>query len=271
MPRARNPAREKAREMWLASGKTAKLKDIARKLNLPEVRIRKWKCEDKWESNKDGGRSDNYNSERSLLSEPDINPPPSSERKRGGQPGNKNGKGAPAGNKRAIKTGEFEKIFFNSLTNEEISLIKLVPKDKETLLKQQIFTLLIRERRMLNRISQLKQDKNMLTKSITTIAKPKGYIKKEKKGTDDIETTSVNVKKIEAIQQECETKDDRILRIEDSLTRVQAELRRYIDSLIKMQPQEEDGKNIVKDWIAALANIEHEDCLLYTSNDTIYR
>lgn len=50
MPRAKNPNREKAKELWLASGKKRKLKDIAAELEEPENTIRKWKSEDSWGS-----------------------------------------------------------------------------------------------------------------------------------------------------------------------------------------------------------------------------
>ena len=48
MPRAKNPNREKAKEIWLANDKKCKLKDIASELNETESTIRKWKSEDAW-------------------------------------------------------------------------------------------------------------------------------------------------------------------------------------------------------------------------------
>lgn len=50
MPRARSPARDKAKDIWLASGKQKKLKDIATGLNVSESQIRQWKNKDKWEA-----------------------------------------------------------------------------------------------------------------------------------------------------------------------------------------------------------------------------
>ena len=67
-----------------------KLVEIASQLNLPEGTVRRWKSTHKWESE----RSEK-NNERS-------------ERKRGGQPGNKNATGPP-GNKNAEKYGFFSK------------------------------------------------------------------------------------------------------------------------------------------------------------------
>jgi uncharacterized protein YjcR len=47
--RPRNPDRDRAFELWRDSGGTAKLKDIAEKLGVPDSRIRKWKTEDNWD------------------------------------------------------------------------------------------------------------------------------------------------------------------------------------------------------------------------------
>ncbi len=49
MARPRNPERDKAFEIWRDSGGSAKLKDIAKQMGVPDSRLRKWKTEDKWE------------------------------------------------------------------------------------------------------------------------------------------------------------------------------------------------------------------------------
>lgn len=53
MARPRNPNRDKARELWEADRKRS-LASIGAELGLPESRIRKWKCEDKWEQSGKG-------------------------------------------------------------------------------------------------------------------------------------------------------------------------------------------------------------------------
>ncbi|WP_083964359.1 phage terminase small subunit-related protein [Shimazuella kribbensis] len=40
--------------MWRDSKGTAKLKDIAQQLSIPDSRVRKWKTEDKWEDKTKG-------------------------------------------------------------------------------------------------------------------------------------------------------------------------------------------------------------------------
>lgn len=56
----------------------------------------------------------------------------------------------------AVKTGEFETLFFDCLEPDEQKLIQTVQPDKEQLLLQEIQLLTVRERRMLKRIESLK-------------------------------------------------------------------------------------------------------------------
>lgn len=52
MPRERSPNRDLAKHLWLDSGKTRMLKDIAKELGVSDEQIRKWKNQDKWEIDK---------------------------------------------------------------------------------------------------------------------------------------------------------------------------------------------------------------------------
>ena len=79
---------EHAKVMYL---KGQKLVEIASQLNLPEGTVRRWKCTHKWDSERSDKKSER------------------SERKKGGQPGNKNATGGPPGNKNAEKYGFFSK------------------------------------------------------------------------------------------------------------------------------------------------------------------
>ena len=95
MPRARSPKRDQAYQLWIASDGKKKLKDIAAELEVSETQIRKWKNQDKWNSNVTNQGKGNV-----------------TKRKPGGQPGNKNavGHGAPKGNQNATKHGLFSGI-----------------------------------------------------------------------------------------------------------------------------------------------------------------
>ena len=49
MARPRSPGRDKARQLWLESGKSRLLKSIAEELQVSEEQVRKWKNQDKWD------------------------------------------------------------------------------------------------------------------------------------------------------------------------------------------------------------------------------
>lgn len=51
MPRERSPKRDLAYQLWLESKQKKKLKDIAEELGVSESLVRKWKNQDKWNSN----------------------------------------------------------------------------------------------------------------------------------------------------------------------------------------------------------------------------
>lgn len=88
LARAPDQRIEQAKELY---EKGLKLIDISKQLGVPEGTVRRWKCTHKWDSERS-----NKKSERS-------------ERKKGGQPGNKNAAGGPPGNKKAEKYGFFSK------------------------------------------------------------------------------------------------------------------------------------------------------------------
>lgn len=101
MARAPDERIEQAKAMYLEG---MKLVEIASQLNLPEGTVRRWKCTQKWDSE----RSDKITSVR--------------KRKRGGQKGNKNATGPP-GNKNAEKYGFFSK-YLPDETREIFSAIE---------------------------------------------------------------------------------------------------------------------------------------------------
>lgn len=104
MPRPRSPSRDKAKQLWLESGKKRLLKDIAEELQVSEEQVRKWKNQDKW----DKVTLPNGNSNVT--------------KHKGAQPGNKNasGHGAPKKNSNAEKHGLFRKY----LPEETFSIIE---------------------------------------------------------------------------------------------------------------------------------------------------
>lgn len=118
MPRARNPNREQAFEIYKESVGMIDLVEIASQLNLSPGTIRGWKSKDKWDSKLNGALQ--KNTERS--------------KRKGAQPGNKNSSGGPPGNKKAEKFGFFSKY----LPEETVSIIQEMPTDPLDVLWDQI-------------------------------------------------------------------------------------------------------------------------------------
>jgi len=149
MSRPRSPESIKAEKRYRAG---EKLVDIARALQVPEGTVRRWKSIQKWDDVEIERSETNANvyvnrtdeSERSESEKPLAAivsiAEARAERDKGGNPktntphrqarpgnnnaaGNKGGAGGPPGNKKAVTTGEYERIDFSTLRDEaEIAL-----------------------------------------------------------------------------------------------------------------------------------------------------
>lgn len=139
------------------------------------------------------------------------------------QIGNKNAVGNNGGakpeNKNAVVTGEYENIYKDILEPDELKLYENYQvNNAETLLIEQYKILTIRETRMLKRIKDLKERGKDMT--INYIRNKKG---RNSETITDAEPT-INL----------------IQRIEDGLTRVQEAKRKCIESLMKLNTDDED-------------------------------
>ena len=204
MPRGRSPNRDKAYEIYKQHGGKITNREIAARLDEDEKVIAVWKSRDKW----------NVVQQKKKKC--------CTTKARGGQPGNKNAVGhggtGPPGNKNAVKTGEFASLFFDTLTPDEQELIATLPRDKEELLLQEIQLMTVRERRMLQRINDLKraaedQDRKKAW-GMTAVKWKDGF---GANGPTDVT--------------EYEGVLGQIQSVEDALTRVQARKQKAIDSL----------------------------------------
>lgn len=104
MGRPRNPERDKSMQRYLDADGKIETMELAKLAGVPEVRIRKWKSEDKWEE--------------ALKNKP---------RKRGGQKGNKNAAGktpAKNGNKNAVTHGAFAQAGLDDIPPEQAEEIR---------------------------------------------------------------------------------------------------------------------------------------------------
>lgn len=201
---------EQARELY---AKGLKLIEIAGTLGVPEGTVRSWKNRYDWDN------ATLQKNKRNVA------------KKKGGQPGNKNAEGhggtGPPGNKNAVKTGEFEALFFDCLEPDEQQLVQKVQPNKEQLLLQEIQLLTVRERRMLKRIEMLR---NVEQSAANENTEPEeqvpagmsvtGYRSGIEKGKPTV------LKEYEGILGQIQS-------IEDALTRVQARRQRSIEALHK--------------------------------------
>lgn len=141
------------------------------------------------------------------------------------QMGNKNAVGNKGGhgtenNKNAVTTGEYEKIYQDVLDQEELEIYNSFEVlDKEQLLINDYKILTIREKRMLTRIQDLKQKGKDMTIN---------YIRNKK---SKFETETIT---------DAEPTLNMIQKIEDGLTRVQEAKRKCLESLAKINSNEDD-------------------------------
>ncbi|MDR6883779.1 phage terminase small subunit [Bacillus sp. 3255] len=230
MPRERSPDRDKAKQIWLGSNGKLKLKDLAAELGLGETQIRKWKSQDKW----DDALKGNVTNEKKGNVTKRIGAPLGNKNavgNKGGAPkgsknalGNRGGHGGPPGNKKAVTTGEFETIWMDTLEEDEQELVRLVETDPIKQADETITLLSIRERRMLQRIQNLRKalsekqrkvlQERITVKDVQTVHDEKtGQTRSVVVPIDKLVTTKVEESDIRVI--------DDLLRLEEALTRVQ--------------------------------------------------
>lgn len=143
MPSKPSPERDRAKEMYLASGGKKALKEIAQELGTPEKTISCWKYRFKWDDELNGIK-------RTKKGTPSVHPSRLGNKNAAGNSG-----GAPPGNKNAFKHGAYEEIKFAHLTERERALVSLIPEDTITQQRYLIAELEIREQRMMERLTAL--------------------------------------------------------------------------------------------------------------------
>ena len=248
MPRARSPNRELAYQLWAESGGKRELKDIAAQIGVAPQRVRKWKSVDEWEKRMFPNGKGNA---------PNRVP----KRKRGGQPGNQNavGKdcGALPGNANALKHGGYSPVYWDTLTDEEKALLENAEPDSETLLREEIELLSIRERRIMGRIRKISAFDEKAPGGLGQVVA--GVVQNEDKRKFDNDEDkalfeSIQRAKIESgnllpghkysVSSRTEAVYDVIQRLEEALTRVQAQKQRCVHSLIELQTAQQDQSEI---------------------------
>ena len=232
MARKRDPRRDEAKKIWLESNGEKQLKEIASELNVSDSQIRKWKSQDKWsaelKSNVTIGKSNVTN--------------------QGGAPiGNQNAKGnkgnsrasPPKRNKNALKTGEYETIFFDTLSDDEKDIYSSLDDDPSFVLSEEIRLLKIRQLRMMKRIKEAESGLNdeevdrlqQMRKIKTPIEKDGKKLEIKREVMQDVQVSRKTYRKI-----------DDILSIEDALTRISNQLTKAIKQLNALATEESRNK-----------------------------
>ena len=178
---------------------------------------------------------------------------------RGAPLGNKNAigntGGAPIGNRNNYKHGLYQTIYWDTLDEEEKSLIFNMDFEEEQSIIDQIRLLTVRERRLMKEITKSKEVKGglALDSVIQRKLETKGNIIKDDSQTQK-ETTTKTISTFEVL-----------MKLEAELTRVQSKKTRCIEALNKIRTERrkiEDGdvgNELVDDWISAVTGGGNND------------
>lgn len=279
---ARDPNRDKAREIWQEHGGKITNRRIAELLDIDEKKVAVWKQRDKWNVVQ-------QSAEHVVQHQPDN---VVQRKRRTGAPrgnqnakGNRGGNGGPPGNKKAVRTGEFETIWMDTLEADEKELLSAIDTDPIRQADESITLLTIRERRMMLRIQnltsgltesqcrqlqQLRTTKEAVTNHDERSGKTNTVIRpREELVTVEIEETTY--RKIEDI-----------LRIEEALTRVQGQKIKAIELKNRLNDEEKElrtammqielqklrgGAGATQSWTDALKEIAERRKAKVTANE----
>ncbi len=257
MARARNPQSIEAEQMHK---KGMPLVDIAAKLGVPASTVRRWKSDHDWDGTK--GKSSKKNKPSARNDKPSARKPP------GAPKGNKNaiGHGGIPGNKNAEKHGGYSAIFFDTLEEDEHEMVSGMDFDGEQLLLDEIALLTVRERRIMQSINKYRN-----TKGGQAVARIERFEDKrefdspedkelyEERQREKIENGDKLPGRSVRLSTETEATYDIIQRLEEALTRCQAQKQRCIDSLNRLREQNGGGSDLVDDWVTAVMEADSDE------------
>ena len=177
----RSDERDAARAEYMArkkKGGEVSLRQLADDLHLKYDTVRRWKSKDGWDTPTD--------------------------RKPGGQPGNRNaagnsGGGAPAGNLNAEKDGAYSRIFFDKLTPAERGTFDDAPRNGVEALQHEMGLLKLRELKILEKIKEYEDmdPDTLITSSVLDMRVPGKAGKTGKKEDGKIQTMGMQKCSIE--------------------------------------------------------------------------
>lgn len=217
--------KEQIKKDYLAG---VKPKALSEKYDISMNTIKSWIKRYKW------GKED---AKQSAPKKAEGAPP---KKKTGAPYGNKNavGAGAPVRNKNAEKHGAYSKIYWDTLSEEELSLMQDIPQGEEFQLNQQIAMYTVRERRLLHNIEEFKKavNKGLYVKGI----KKKKRIVFDEDGEKHTAYEDTNTDTEYAVKS--------LMVLESELTKVQRAKTKCIDSLIRLRAIEERHDDLLNGW-----------------------
>lgn len=225
MARNRNPKRDEALKIFVDRNGEVSNRELASFLSVPEKTISAWKSRDKWNAVLKKDKASTTNDDCSTT------------KKVGAPVGNQNAKGnkgnsrasPPLGNKNAVKTGEFEKIYFDLLSDDEKAIYSADFSFSDRL-EQDIQELTMRKYRMMKRIKNAENGLDLIeSEKLYELRGRKQYVDSLKGGKKiSIEVPQVTMTEM---KEKSVRKIEDILRIEDALTRISNQLARSIKQL----------------------------------------
>lgn len=221
--------------------KGLKYKEIAEKLGVPESTVKSWATR-YWKKGKVA--SEKVASKKKKVATEDATS--TTPKPRGAPKGNANGVGnkggAPPGNQNAVTHGGYSAILFDTLDETEHSMINQMQPNEEQLLVDEINLLTVRERRIMQRIQEYQKAPVAIYGTVRT---------EHKRAFDSPEDEQLYN---ERIQEKIDAKErlpgreytthttteasySIVLKLEEALTRCQAQKQRAIDSLYKLREE----------------------------------
>lgn len=221
--------------------KGLKYKEIAEKLGVPESTVKSWATR-YWKKGKVA--SEKVASKKKKVATEDATS--TTPKPRGAPKGNANGVGnkggAPPGNQNAVTHGGYAAILFDTLDETEHSMINQMQPNEEQLLVDEINLLTVRERRIMQRIQEYQKAPVAISGTVRT---------EHKRAFDSPEDEQLYNERIQekidarerlpgreyTTHTTTEASYSIVLKLEEALTRCQAQKQRAIDSLYKLREE----------------------------------
>lgn len=240
--------------------------EIAKELGISDGTVRSWKNRYGW-----GGES--KKNKRNVAKKDGKETATLQKKKKGGQPGNQNSKGASKGKGNPnpkpppvrIKHGGYIPVFMDALDCDEQELVATIPRDIEAQLMEQIQLFSIRERRILKAINKYREQRGEVTVvDVTRFEDKRAFKDKEEEAEYNrrqrrkVDKGDILPGKSYSIQTHTSNKDMVIARLEQELSTIQGKKTKAIEALSKYRLEqaklesESAGNDAVDDWIASV-------------------